>query len=309
MSTFNGELFIEEQLDSIFNQSYKVDEVIIIDDCSSDDTVKIIKKYIDIHNLENCWKLIQNEFNKGWKANYMEGVEHTTGDILFFCDQDDKWFSNKVEIESEILLKNSDIQVVASHEILWYGDESENIQIVSDEYSRLSFDEKGRHYFIECSGCTMAVKRAYLDSILKYYSHNWAHDDFLWKYAILDKQFVLLKESTILHRIHDNNESRKKRNLKDSIVCAKTDIKAAQNLMLYLETKYSSKNNFEIDQNYISKMEIMLSHKIEMISRRLNFLQKCSIYDFIIIGLRGLDIYRRKRQWIGDFILAYGIKK
>ena len=46
MATFNGDTYIQEQLDSIYNQTRKVDEIIIVDDCSTDSTVRVIEQYI-----------------------------------------------------------------------------------------------------------------------------------------------------------------------------------------------------------------------------------------------------------------------
>ena len=58
MTTQNGEKFVEKQLISIFNQTRKPDEVIIVDDCSQDNTVKIIEQFIKKNKLQN-WKLIK----------------------------------------------------------------------------------------------------------------------------------------------------------------------------------------------------------------------------------------------------------
>ena len=60
MATYNGHKYIVEQLDSIRNQSLKVDEVVICDDQSSDDTVSIIRNYIEKYKLDN-WKVTVNE--------------------------------------------------------------------------------------------------------------------------------------------------------------------------------------------------------------------------------------------------------
>ena len=90
MCCYNGEKYIQEQMDSLKNQSRKADEIIIIDDCSKDDTVQIIKNYIQQNELHS-WKLIENKKNKGWKENFMFGIRQAKGEVIFPCDQDDIW--------------------------------------------------------------------------------------------------------------------------------------------------------------------------------------------------------------------------
>ena len=63
---YNGEKYIKEQLDSLKTQTRQPDEVLIIDDCSKDNTVKIVEEYIKSNDLKS-WKMIRNGQNKGWK--------------------------------------------------------------------------------------------------------------------------------------------------------------------------------------------------------------------------------------------------
>ena len=68
MTIYNGRKYLYEQLDSIAKQTRQPDEVIILDDKSSDDSVKVTLDFIAEHNIEN-WKVVQNETNLGWRAN------------------------------------------------------------------------------------------------------------------------------------------------------------------------------------------------------------------------------------------------
>ena len=83
MTTYNGIRYIEEQLESIVNQERKADEVLIFDDGSNDGTPEFIEKYIIKNNLNNTWKVIVNEENKGWRRNFVEGIWSSTGDLVF----------------------------------------------------------------------------------------------------------------------------------------------------------------------------------------------------------------------------------
>ena len=83
MTTYNGIKHIEAQLDSIFNQKRKADEVLIYDDGSNDGTIEFIGEYISNNKLNDTWKLIVNEENKGWRRNFVEGIWSSTGDLVF----------------------------------------------------------------------------------------------------------------------------------------------------------------------------------------------------------------------------------
>lgn len=105
ISSYNGSSHIIEQLDSIRNQTRTPDEVLICDDCSTDSTPEIVNKYIKIHSLNN-WRIVINQENKGWKRNFIDGIEKSTGDLIFTCDQDDIWRTDKLEIMENIMLKH-----------------------------------------------------------------------------------------------------------------------------------------------------------------------------------------------------------
>ena len=106
MTTFNGEKYIEKQIESILNQSLSVDEIIICDDGSTDNTIELMKKY----NVQ----IIQNKKNLGYKLNFKKAMEKCKGDYIFLCDQDDIWKKDKVKEMISIMEKNRNIHVLAS---------------------------------------------------------------------------------------------------------------------------------------------------------------------------------------------------
>ena len=82
IATYNGEKYIVKQLECIRNQTQKPDEVIIVDDRSSDNTLNIVKDYIDQYSLQN-WQVYLNDCNLGYKRNFQKGIELATGKFIF----------------------------------------------------------------------------------------------------------------------------------------------------------------------------------------------------------------------------------
>lgn len=98
ISTYNGENFIEEQLDSIFSQTYQDFHVYIRDDGSVDNTVTIISNYINKHTLSEHITMVAGN-NIGFCPSFFELLYMAKdGDYWAFCDQDDVWLPDKLRL-------------------------------------------------------------------------------------------------------------------------------------------------------------------------------------------------------------------
>lgn len=94
LATYNGEVFLAKQLESLFHQTYPHIEIIAVDDGSKDKTVQILHEHASIHpNM----KVYVNEENLGFIKNFEKGCRLSTGDLIAFCDQDDYWDEKKIE--------------------------------------------------------------------------------------------------------------------------------------------------------------------------------------------------------------------
>ena len=101
MSTYNGEEFVREQIESILNQTYKNFEIIVRDDGSKDQTCNIIKEYQKKHS--NI-KLYEGE-NLGFIKSFFELLKIAEADYYAYADQDDIWMENKLELAVNSLNK------------------------------------------------------------------------------------------------------------------------------------------------------------------------------------------------------------
>ncbi|MGI8951014.1 MAG: glycosyltransferase [Chitinophagaceae bacterium] len=94
MCTYNGENFLRDQLNSILQQTYPINEIIIVDDCSADNTVQIIQEYLQ-QNVNI--KFYQNKKNLGYTKNFEKALLLATHDLISISDQDDMWHKQKIE--------------------------------------------------------------------------------------------------------------------------------------------------------------------------------------------------------------------
>ncbi len=102
MATHNGAKYLQEQLDSFVAQTRRPDELIVCDDVSSDETVQILQTFAHVAPFR--MGIVCNESNLGYSKNFEKAISLCTGDLIFLSDQDDVWFSGRIEmIEREFV--------------------------------------------------------------------------------------------------------------------------------------------------------------------------------------------------------------
>lgn len=115
MATYNGAAFLNEQLDSILNQTYPIYEIVISDDCSTDNTWDIILDYMS--RFSNIKAYRNNKIN-GPHSNFIKAFSRAKGDFIAPSDQDDIWNLNKIEQLVKAINQGYDL-VYAQESILW----------------------------------------------------------------------------------------------------------------------------------------------------------------------------------------------
>ena len=205
MCTYNGEKFIKEQLLSIMGQTQKIDELVICDDNSSDNTVEIIKDVLGKSDVK--FKIIKNDIQKGVTKNFENALINCSGDIIFLSDQDDVWIENKVELmckemknKEDALLFFTDAYLVDENlnkldKTLW-----EKIGI-EDNYSFNVLGFLGKRFV---TGATVAIRKELLKYTLPIPT-CWIHDAWLAVNAALYGGIYAINEKTIFYRQHSSN--------------------------------------------------------------------------------------------------------
>ena len=105
--TYNSSKFIEKAIESVINQTYKDIEIIVVDDCSTDDTCQILQKYEQLPNF----KLIVNESNTGVGIARKIGINNAKGEYITFLDSDDYLLNDFIDVNLQ-LIKEHDSDVV-----------------------------------------------------------------------------------------------------------------------------------------------------------------------------------------------------
>lgn len=300
IATYNGTKFIEEQFDSILAQSVQPDEVIITDDGSKDNTREVVQRYIDEHGLNKKWYLHINKKNKGYARNFLDGAMLTTGDIVFFCDQDDIWTSDRVRKMSEVMEKNQKINLLCSNlEPFYYEEDTrkwseKDLKAMKTDGSLEICDLTPEYFHLNRSGCTMCIRKTFLEEIMPYWTANWPHDDFVWKMAVVSSSCAILHFISMKRRMHSNNAT---------VIRVRTREWRIKQLheyqMQYTELKKYAENGTLTNE----KMKI-IQHNIDSIGIRINVVEKRHLWDWIILYTKYNDCYPRRKGLYLDLYIA-----
>lgn len=203
LPTYNGQKYLPQLLESLLNQTYRNYEILVIDDFSTDDTVKILEQYA---SSDDRIKLMKNEFNLGINANFEKGINQAKGTYIFLCDQDDIWEGDKVQrmasfLENGFDLVYCDLRVIDA-----------NNQLISSSFHKLigtlniNTNNLSRYLLFRnvTNGCSTAFKREIRDEVLPF-PDFMIYDWWLLLKTAQRYKVGRIKEPLMSYRIHDNN--------------------------------------------------------------------------------------------------------
>ena len=198
MATYNGEKYLQEQLDSILTQTIPAYEIVIVDDCSTDNTWQILHEYaVNYPQI----KIYQNNDNCGVAKTFDCALSMVSGDYIALADQDDVWVPQKLEVLvaniGENLLIHSDAYVVDG-----------TLQIINSSFLGTKvFTKKNSNYFVfnDVHGCTALIKRELLELALPIPEGFYLHDHYLAIFAAALKKITYIDQPLIYYRQHDSN--------------------------------------------------------------------------------------------------------
>jgi len=223
LATYNGERFLREQLDSLFSQTFQDFSILVRDDGSTDNTLKIIEEYQQKFSAKIIL-LKDNKKNVGATQNFGILLEKSDADYVFFCDQDDIWLNNKIEIslqKMQAIEKGNIATPCLIFSDMKSMDEAGNI-IADSVWQQLHLHPK---YFILNRllvqniphGCTMLINRAMRNLATPIPKQAMLHDHWIALLAVSSGKFDFIAEPTLLLRNHAQNVTRKSVSILDKL--------------------------------------------------------------------------------------------
>lgn len=210
MATYNGAKYLNEQIDSILQQSYNDWELFIHDDGSTDSTLSIANRYQDqyperIHILDYA---VQGSAAR----NFMSLLEHVEADYFMFCDQDDVWNPDKIETEIDEMMRweDSGKPVLIATDLFVVDKELRplhpSLWSIAGIYPQhiCSFDDMAANTIV--TGCTMLLNAKAKECIKPYTTKMTMHDAWI-ACCVMKAGGILrcLNIQTVKYRQHDNN--------------------------------------------------------------------------------------------------------
>ncbi len=204
MPVYNGEKYLRETIESILNQTYKDFEFIIIDDGSTDNSVKIIESYND-----SRIKLYKNEKNMGISDSTNKGIELAKGEYIALTDHDDIYYNTRLEKQVKYLDENMDVGAVSA----WWSINGEKIEYFFENvniFTILLWYQKGKNKFryAVINPTLMVRKDIFIKYGLKYdYDYNFAQDMNMVFDLLKVTKIKVLQEVLVNYRWHGGNSS------------------------------------------------------------------------------------------------------
>lgn len=206
LSTYNGEKYIIEQLDSLFAQTYPNISIFIRDDASTDNTVPLINNYIKQHSDRSIsWLPDAPDCNLGYQKSFWFLLQNCPeSDFYSFCDQDDIWFPDKVELGVQAL-NNYDRQtpLLYTSSVDYY---SMDLQFMGhSQRINLPITLKDVLFYCPAFGFTIMIndslRQMALSSVAKY--DNMPHDNWCLKIAAALGTIIYNDTPCAKYRRHD----------------------------------------------------------------------------------------------------------
>lgn len=265
MTTYNGEKYLKEQIESILCQSYSNFELVVCDDCSADNTRLILEEYA---KKDKRIKIHFNDSNLGFIKNFEQTLRFCSGDFIALADQDDVWTINHLEVL---------LSCIGEHDIA-----CSNSIIVNKDLEPLNMDMKTSCHFTNVpkdnadlffyflfgnnfvQGAASLIRRDFLLKCLPIPEFVIFHDHWFGINASLGNGIVYLEDSTLFYRQHGNNITQSANNVfqktADAITNARFMKKKHASNLSTCEYFLNRKNTKYVDKILLAK-EILHARK------------------------------------------------
>ncbi len=268
LSTYNGEKYLTQLLDSILNQDYKEWRLIIRDDASCDST----KKIIDIYQRQHPNNIIIIPNNTNTNIGVIKSFElllsQSSSKYIMFCDQDDIWLPNKIS-ESIKTIKYIEQKQTQQTPILVHSDLTiidNNNNIINNSFWKyagikpeiLNNNIKFLAFCNSVTGCTMLMNDLCKNKILPFPNGIVMHDAWIAIKICKHGKLIHINKPLTLYRLHDNNTLGINQ-YKFNIISRIKNIKQIYNKTIDVYKNYHFVFNSKMDF-WIHKIKYLIKH-------------------------------------------------
>lgn len=290
LATYNGEKYLNEQIDSIINQTYTNWKLLIRDDGSEDRTFEILKEYEKRDERINI--LRDNKGNLGFVKNFEELLKNSSEEFIMFSDQDDYWLENKIEKYIGVL-ENLDAEKLKKplliHSNSFVCDEKLNILKKNFIDSKVALQYGGNGYFFAyfVQGSTTLINRKLINLGLPFLRSVTLHDRYFHLLVEFFGNRIFIDESLIKYRQHRNNEIGAKSSVIKKILFKRYFDDSDRDLILDIEEKYKDKQKKDNERWIVKYLEVTDRKKNRMIRVIKSFMFRMNIRKRVFVLLKG----------------------
>ena len=273
---YNVERYVISSLKSAFNQTYKDIEYILVDDCSTDNTMQVVMNYIDNLKENVNIQIIHHEKNRGLSVARNTGLSKATGDYVYFMDSDDEITPDCIEKHYNAIIGTNADFTVANVELK--GKKRRSIHIKQIPRS-VMFQRPLESYFSRMwsvSAWNKLYKKDFLIRNSLIFQSGLLFEDILWSYFVAKyaEKLVLVESATYQYLVRSN-----------SITTHKNKAKKIDSLLFIIQTIYEDMKNGD--------NVLFNDGDIKLVFRFLNFLR----FNAAIGLLNYVDNFNESRNY------------
>lgn len=241
---YNVEKYIEACLDSIYQQTYPNIEIILINDCTTDNSIEKAKGIINKYNHKFPTSFINHEQNKGLSEARNSGMKIAKGEYIYFIDSDDEIAPTAIESLAKLALNYEGVDLVEgkkirfnrTHKKTFDNSAQPNFKVFTKENSSIYYLSSGNR-----SACNTLFRRKFIQQNSITFSSGLIYEDNLFRYQVANylSSSIELNQITYFHRENNNSLTMK--------VTAK-HIESLYNIISYISQHLSEERNIRMTQ-------------------------------------------------------------
>lgn len=257
MATYNGARYIREQIDSILRQTIQDFELVICDDCSSDETWKILNA---IRQTDSRISIYRNDSNLGFKKNFEKVISLCNGDLIALSDQDDVWLPKHLEVLKDAM--KSDTQIACARPL--FVDEYCRELPAKYDYFKMYAPPKtdidiARHILLGFSsyqGASMLIRKHFFEKALPIPEKARYHDSWFALLACFTGGLIYVDEPVMWYRRLETSVT-----VRTMRVCA---FRRFVGITINRHTEYDSSYLIEVVKRRIERMPPQQYHLLQV---------------------------------------------